>query len=76
MPTKFARRRVYISFSGFEEPVEALILSSFKDCGAYYYRIKLIDGGKIFDVQVRSVDWIAHRKSKVVQLPKKIKLVK
>lgn len=75
METRFSRRRVYISATGFDEPIEAVVLFSFKDCGIYYYRVKLIDGGKIFDIQVRSIDWIAHKKSKVVPL-KKLKLLR
>lgn len=74
--SKFNRRRLWVSFSGFESPEELIILKSFRDAGQWYYRCKLISCGTIVDIQVGSVDYIMHRKSKVKKLNTKIRLVK
>jgi hypothetical protein len=76
MSTRYARRRVFMSLSGFDEPQELIILKSFKDCGQFYYRCKVIDSGAIIDVQVRSVDYLLHRKSRVKKIKPRVRLVR
>jgi hypothetical protein len=62
--------------SSSEEPEEAIVLSAHRDCGINFYRIKVIDGGAIVDIPVRDISAILHRKSKVVKIKTKLKLVK
>jgi hypothetical protein len=74
--TRYKRRRVYLSHTNSESADEVLILSSHKDCGIWYYRVKFIDGGAICDIPVRDVSAIFHKKSKVVKIKTRLKLVK
>lgn len=76
MSTRFARRRVWMSLSGYDEPQELIILKAFKDCGQFYYRCKLIDSGSIIDVQSGSVDYLLHRKSHVKKIKPRMRLVR
>lgn len=76
MQTRFARRRVWMSLSGYDEPQELIILKAFKDCGQFYYRCKLIENGAIIDIQARSVDYLLHRKSSVKKMKTRIRLVR
>lgn len=62
--------------SSLEEPEETIILSAHRDCGINYYRVKVVDGGAIVDIPVRDVSAILHRKSRVVKLKKRLRLVK
>lgn len=74
--SRYNRRRVWVSHTESEFPEEVIILSSHRDCGTYYYRCKYVDTGLIIDIPVDSITSIAHRKSKVVKIKKKLRLVK
>jgi hypothetical protein len=76
MKTRYARRRVFLMHSSCEEPEEVLVLGAHRDCGINYYRVKVVDGGAIVDIPVRDVSAILHRKSKVVKIKTRLKLVK
>ncbi len=74
--TRYKRRRCFIQHSTSEGPEEVIILSSFKDMGQYWVRVKYIEGGHIVDIPARDLCGIAHRKSKVSKLRTRLKLVK
>lgn len=76
MRSRYHRRRVRISFDGEEEPLEAVVLDTFEEHGSWYYRIRLAEGGAIIDVKSNSINFIAHLKPSVVQLRKRIRIVK
>jgi len=62
--------------SSCEEPQEVIVLSAHRDCGINFYRIKVVEGGAIVDIPVRDVSAILHRKSKVVRIKRKLRLVR
>lgn len=56
--------------------MEAVVLDTFEEHGSWYYRIRLAEGGAIIDVKSNSINFIAHLKPSVVQLRKRIRIVK
>lgn len=76
MLSRYLRRRVWISYDGEEEAIEAVVLDSFKELDCWYYRIKRIDGGAIVDLKTTSINFIMHRRSEVIPLTRRFRVVK